>query len=136
MWKATLAGAMALVAMGFLSVSRDGVGMVQAAAQDIVVTEARIARLKSSLKLTPDQERHWGALEASLRALANRQADGGEADAGIVQRARARLANWTLSAAAVRQLSAAAQPLIGSLDEGQRRKGLAAIRSMGVASLY
>jgi hypothetical protein len=136
MWKAALAGAMALVAMGSLSVSHDGVGIARAMAQDVVVTEARIARLKSVLNLTPTQERHWGPLEASLRALANRQAAGGDGDAGIVHRVRARVANWTLSAAAVRQLSAAAQPLISSLDEGQRRKGLAAIRSMGVAALY
>jgi hypothetical protein len=136
MWKAALAGAMALVAMGSFSVSRDGIGMAQARAQDIVVTEARIARLKSALKLTPDQERHWGPLEARLRALVNRQAAGGESDAGIVQRARARISNWTVSAAAVRQLSAAAQPLISSLDEGQRRNGLTVIRAMGVASLY
>jgi LTXXQ motif family protein len=122
MWKATLAGAMALVAMGSLSVSPDGLGMTRAAAQDIVVTEAHIARLKNALNLTPAQERHWGPLEARLRALANRQAAGDEADAGIVQRARARLANWTLNAAAVRQLSAAAQPVISTLDEGQKRR--------------
>jgi hypothetical protein len=136
MWKATLAGAVALVAMGFFSVSRDGVGPAQAMAQDVVVTEARIARLKNALKLTPAQERYWGPIEARLRAHLSRQATAGEADGGIVQRARARLTRWTLNATAVQQLSAAAQPLISSLDEGQKRSGLSAMRAMGVASLY
>lgn len=135
MWKVALAGVVALAAMGFFSVSHDGVGLTQAAAQDVVVTEARIARLKNALKLTPAQERYWGPLEARLRAHLSRQAAAGEAD-GIVQRARARLARWTLNASAVQQLSAAAQPLISSLDEAQKRSGLTAMRAMGVASLY
>jgi hypothetical protein len=134
MWKATLAGALALVAMSSFSVSRDGLGMAQAAAQDIVVTEARIARLKNALNLTPAQEAYWRPIEASLRA--HLQTVEGGADAGIVQRARARLARWTLSGAAAQRLSATAQPLISSLDEGQKRKGMAAIRAMGVAALF
>ena len=92
MWKAALAGVVTLAVMSSFSLSHDGLGMARAAAQDIVVTEGRIARLKNALKLTPAQERHWQPLEASLRSHLNREAVGGGADAGIVQRARARLA--------------------------------------------
>ena len=136
MWKAALAGVVALAVMGPFSLSRDGVGMAQAVAQDILVTEGRIARLKNALKLTPAQEHHWQPVEASLRAHLSREAAAGDAEAGIVQRARARLSQWKLSASAAQRLSAVAQPLIGSLDETQKRNGMSAIRAMGVASLF
>jgi hypothetical protein len=136
MWKAALAGVVTLAVMSSFSLSHDGLGIARAAAQDIVVTEGRIARLKNALKLTPEQERHWRPVEASLRAHLSREAAGGDADAGIVRRARARLAQWTLSASAAQRVSATAQPLISSLDETQKRNGMTAIRAMGVASLF
>jgi hypothetical protein len=71
-----------------------------------------------------------------LRAHLSRQASADDQNGGIVQRARARIAQWRLSASAARRLSAAAQPLISSLDEGQKRSGMAAMRAMGVAALY
>jgi hypothetical protein len=135
MWKSALVGAMALAAMSTLSVSRDGLGVAQASAQGIVVTEAKIARLKSALRLTPAQESHWRTVEASLRSHLS-QIGEESADGGIVQRTRARLARWTLSATAMQRIRGAAQPLISSLDETQKRSGMAAIRSMGVASLF
>jgi hypothetical protein len=135
MWKSALVGAMALAAISCFSVSRDGIGIAQASAEGVVVTEAKIARLKSALRLTPAQESHWRSVEASLRAHLSQVGDD-VTDSGIVQRARARLARWTLSATAMHRIRASAQPLISSLDETQRRSGMAAIRSMGVASLF
>jgi hypothetical protein len=135
MWKAALAGAIALAVVGPFSLSRDGIGITQAAAEGIIVTEAKIARLKGALRLTPAQEAHWRSVEASLRAHLSQVGDEG-ADGGIVQRARARLSRWTLNATAMHRIRGAAQPLISSLDETQRRSGMAAIRAMGVASLF
>jgi len=135
MWKSALVGAMALAAMSIFSVSRDGIGIAQASAEGVVVTEAKIARLKSALRLTPAQESHWRSVEASLRAHLSQVGDE-VADSGIVQRARARLARWTLNATAMQRIRGAAAPLISSLDETQKRSGMAAIRSMGVASLF
>jgi hypothetical protein len=132
MWKAALAGAVALATVGSLSVSIEGVGIDQAAAQDIIVTESHIARLKSVLKLTPSQERHWHAVEATLRAIMRSQ---GQGEGGLVQRTRARIAGFVLSSAAMQRLSSVAQPLIASLDDSQKQDGLMVIRSMGIASL-
>jgi hypothetical protein len=85
--------------------------------------------------LTPAQEDHWRSVEASLRAHLS-QVGNEVADGGLVQRARARLARWTVSATAAHRIRAAAGPLISTLDETQKRSGMAAIRSMGVASLF
>src|SRR5260370_360950 len=38
-------------------------------------TDARIAGLKAGLKLTPDQEKNWPAVEAAIRDLAKDRAD-------------------------------------------------------------
>jgi hypothetical protein len=135
MWKSALVGAMALAAMSIFSVSSDGIGIASAAAEGVVVTEAKIARLKSALRLTPAQESHWRSVEASLRAHLSQVGDE-VADGGVVQRARARLARWTLSATAMHRIRSAAQPLISTLDEAQKRSGMAAIRAMGVAALF
>jgi len=134
MWKAALAGAVALATVGCLSISIEGIGIDKAAAQDIIVTESHIARLKSVLKLTPSQERHWHPVEATLRAIMRSQGrDSGEG--GLVQRTRARIAGFVLSSTALQRLSSVAQPLIASLDDNQKQDGLMVIRSMGIASL-
>ena len=49
MWKAALAGAVALATVGTLSVSQQGVGVTPAAAEVIVVTEGQIAQLHKAL---------------------------------------------------------------------------------------
>jgi hypothetical protein len=56
-------------------------------------------------------------------------------DGHFVQRVRARITSYTLDAVALQRLASAAQPLINSLDEGQKQNGLMVIQSMGIASL-
>lgn len=130
MWKAALAGAVALATIGSFSVSHDGVGIARAAAQDIVVSESQIAQLRSTLRLTAQQEHHWRPVEARLRSLA-RQQDQPSADGGFVQRVRSS-AGYALTALALQRLKSAAQPLIRALDDEQKQAGMMALQSMGV----
>jgi len=136
MWKAALAGAFALATIGSLSVSTNGVGITTAAAQDIVITESHISRLKRSLRLTPAQQVHWYKVEAALRAYLTRAASSENSEGSYYQRARARIAGYALNAAAMHRVSAAARPLIASLDEEQKREGMHAIQAMGLASMF
>ena len=134
MWKAAFVGAFAFVALGF-SVSPNGIGVAQASAQEVVVTDAHIARLKSVLRLSPSQEVHWRSLEAALRNVSGSRA-GSDETAGLVQRVKARLRSYVLDAAAAHRVAVAAQPLIATLDESQKQDGLTAIRAMGVSALF
>ena len=133
MWKAAFVGAFALVIFSFVSVARDGIGVTQASAQEVVVTDAHIARLKSVLRLSPAQEVHWRGLEAALRNVSSRSAS---EDTGLVHKVKARLRSYVLDAQAAHRVAAAAQPLIATLDETQRHDGLTAIRAMGVSALF
>lgn len=133
MWKAAFVGAIALVTLGSLTITRDGIKVTQAAAQEVVVTETQIARLKRVLNLSPAQEVHWRSLEAALRSIAHRPAGD---DMTLVQKVRARIKAYVLDAAAAQRVVRAAQPLIATLDEQQRQEGLTAIRAMGVSSLF
>jgi LTXXQ motif family protein len=136
MWKAALAGAIALATLGSLSISSNGVGVTTAAAQDVVITESHIARLKRSLRLTPTQMVHWHRVEAALRSYLTRAASTENSEGSYYQRARARIAGYALNAAAMQRVSSAAGPLIATLDEEQKRDGMQAIRAMGLASMF
>ena len=87
MRKAVFAGAVALAMMGPLLVSEHGFGPSSAAAQDVVVTEGKIARLRSALRLTGEQIQHWRPVEAALRAAIREQREG----QGLVQKVRDRV---------------------------------------------
>jgi zinc resistance-associated protein len=134
MWRSAFAGAIALAMIGTMSVSRDGIGISPASAQDL--TPGKIAQLKAVLKLTAAQQRLWYPVEAALRALVRAHASNEETEVGLVHRARARVTGLTLDVVAVHRLASVAQPLIDSLDEGQKRDGMTFVRSIGVASLF
>ena len=133
MWKAVRASALALVTVGSLTLAGEGF-VAPARAESLVLTEAHIARLKTALKLSPEQLVHWRALEAALRNIIRHPA--AENGGGLVQRARARIGTYVLSAAAVQQVAWAARPLISSLDDSQKHEGMAAIEAMGVGALF
>jgi len=135
MWKAFVAGLLVLAFSGLIATSGP-------AAADTGRLEAGIARFKAALRLKPAQERHWPRVEAALRAMASdgeRQqvADGRQqvADAsgnpGILRRAT----EMAMSANAMRRLVSAAQPLVKSLDEDQKREAITLARAMGFGSL-
>jgi len=136
MRKAVFAGAVALAMMGPLLVSEHGFGPATASAQDVVVTEGKIARLRSALRLTAEQLQHWRPVEAALRAAIREQRAAGEQSEGWVHKVRARVSNYAGGAMALQQALSAAGPLIASLDERQRQSGRNALRSMGGAALF
>ena len=102
MWKAALAGAFALVAVGVAPVAADPV-------------EGQIAQAKAALNLTPQQARHWPRVAAAVRAVA-RQANSASASA------RASGAGRVLSAAI---------PLIRTLSPEQRQTAVSLVHAMG-----
>jgi hypothetical protein len=91
-----------------------------------VIRETHIARLRSILNLTAEQQRFWGPVEAALRAVARQQA---QADGGISPTATAN------TAAQLRRLAAVAQPLLRSLDEGQKQNAMSFVNSSGFGHL-
>jgi len=132
MRKAVFASAVALAMMGPLLVSENGFGPARAAAQDVVVTEGKIARLRGALRLTGEQLQHWRPVEAALRAAIREQREA----QGLVQKVRERVSEYAGSAMALQRAMSAAGPLIASLDEKQRESGRNALRSMGGASMF
>jgi zinc resistance-associated protein len=89
---------------------------------------ARLASLKASLRLTPEQEKNWAAYQAALQALTNlrrermeaRQQQGGPTDP--MQRLRQRAETLGSLAAALSRVANAQEPLYNSLDEAQKRR--------------
>ena len=132
MRKAVFAGAVALAMMGPLFVSEKGIGPVTASAQEVVVTEGKIARLRSALRLTAEQLEHWRPVEAALRAAVREQ----RAEGGWVHKVREQVNSYAGSAMALQRAMSAAGPLIASLDERQRESGRSVLRSMGGASMF
>ena len=135
MWKAALAGAVALATIGSFSFSHQGFGITPAAAEEIVVTEGQIARLHAALHLTGTQERHWHAVAATLRSLGHQQQQYrvASADSGFVAQTKSRVAGYAMTAMAVQKVRAAAMPLIAVLTDEQKQAGRNALSAMGVS---
>lgn len=133
MWKALAAGLLVLALSGSIA------GSVPASAEPSLRLEAGIARFKAALRLTPGQERHWPRVEAALRLIASENDRQQVADAspepGFFRRVGVRAAELAMSAASMRRLVSAAQPLVRTLDENQKREALTVARAMGFGSL-
>jgi len=97
--------------------------------------DARIAALKAGLELTADQAKLWAPLESAMRDLAKARAarfaewrqradDGGDPTVEVNPIDRLTRISERLSARAadLQKLAAAAKPLYGSLDDGQKRR--------------
>jgi len=141
MWKTLVAGATMLTIAGSTLASAQQQSPaerphhVQLTADDIAAfTDARLAALKTALKLTPAQEKNWPAVEQALRDNGKariarrdaRRAAGPEADpiAGLSSHADALAAR----ADALRRLAEAEKPLYQSLDDAQKRRFVVAMR--------
>jgi hypothetical protein len=99
-------------------------------------TDARIAAVKAGLKLNPDQEKLWPPVESAVRDFAKLRIDRANARMNAqkddsqdaqkpddpVVRLRERADNMAASAAALRRISDAADPLYKTLDDGQKRR--------------
>ncbi len=100
-------------------------------ADQAALTDARIAALKTGLKLTPDQDKLWPGVEATLRDVAkDRQArmaawrdarkDGAAADP--IARMRLQADAMSGRAADLKKIADAAEPLYKTLDDGQKHR--------------
>ena len=98
--------------------------------------DARIAAVHAGLKLTADQEKLWPPVETAVRDFAKLRIDRANArmkakeDASTdaqkpvdpVARLRARADNMATTAAALKKIADAADPLYKTLDDGQKRR--------------
>jgi hypothetical protein len=97
--------------------------------------DARIAAVHAGLKLTADQEKLWPAVETAVREFAKLRIDRANAwmnapqgDSGAqkpddpVARLRERADDMAASAAAMKKIADAADPLYKTLDDGQKRR--------------
>ena len=107
----------------------------QLTADDVAAfTDARIAALKTALRLTPEQEKNWPAVEQALRDIskerAARRAARGTAGQPVdaTERLRERADALAARAAALRRLADSEKPLYQSLDEAQKRRFAIAMR--------
>ena len=141
MWKALIAGTTILTIAGSTLASAQQPAPAgrphhsQLTADDIAAfTDARIAALKSALRLTPDQEKNWPPVEQALRDLGKeraarhqaRNAAGQPVDA--TERLRDRADALAARATALRHLADSEKPLYQSLDEAQKRRFAIAVR--------
>jgi hypothetical protein len=99
-------------------------------------TDARIAAVHAGLKLTPDQEKLWPPLEAAVRDFAKMRIDRANARMNSqkddskdaqkpddpVARLHERADNMAVTAAALKKIADAADPLYKTLDDGQKRR--------------
>jgi len=95
------------------------------------LTDARIAALKTGLKLTPAQEKNWPALEAALREGAKARAarfaewiekhkHGEEGRRNTIEALQNHAKRLQERATRMTALAEAAKPLYDSLDDGQK----------------
>jgi uncharacterized protein YdaU (DUF1376 family) len=118
--------------------------------QVIDLADARIARFKADLRLTPDQEKNWGPVQAALHDMAKRRADrilklrddraaatqrseakdskagDGKAESArswtAIDEMRAQADATTAHAEDLRKFADVAGPLYDSLDAAQQRR--------------
>ncbi|MGE3146060.1 MAG: hypothetical protein AB7K35_10770 [Pseudorhodoplanes sp.] len=134
MRKRMFAGAVALAMLGStVALAQDEAPRGSQPSVSFSEVSAKLAQAKAALRLTAEQERHWPRVEAILRDIVRKQSAAEEGSTGnAVYRLGARAADAVVSAAAIRRLISAAQPLIRSLDEGQKREAITMARAMGL----
>ncbi len=157
MWKVILAGTTALTVVGASLVyahqtppgpggrdggqrfGRDGGGFhfrTLSPDERAALTDARIAGLKAGLKLTPEQEKNWPAVEAALRERAKVRAEridqfmkqreqrraNPDQRGDVLERMKTRADQLAAAAANLKKLTEAIDPLYKSLDDAQKQR--------------
>lgn len=136
MWKTVLAGTTVLAIAGAsLAYAQQGPGAQTGAqrwkpsAADITAFgDARIASIHAGLKLTPEQEKNWPAVESALRDLAKQRSEAFAARASanrptdLIERLSLRAKTMQERGAALNKLATAAKPLYQTLDDGQKHR--------------
>jgi c-di-AMP phosphodiesterase-like protein len=111
---------------------------VSAQAYDSASTQGRIdiARIKSVLKLTPEQQHYWPAVESALRSLARQQTHQvAEQSDGMVRRVSNRVYAFVMDSATIARVGAAARPLVKVLDDRQKQDAIALCHEMGLGQV-
>ncbi len=134
MKKMLCAGAFALATAALLS-NVPAAGAAEAGTSQMQASTAsiNIGRIRSVLKLTPDQERYWRPVESALRELARRQERSEQG--GFVRRVGQRVVSIVLNSAAVERLAAAARPLIARLNNEQKQAAGQLAQEMGLGAV-
>jgi LTXXQ motif family protein len=105
------------------------------------LTDVRIAIVKAALQLTPEQAKHWPALEDAIRARANARYARIEAlearfheqrDTDPTELLRQRADTLAKRAAGLKQLADAWQPLYSSLTPDQKQR----LQFLGIRVLH
>lgn len=140
MRKFAIAGVAALAIAGSTAVYaqhhrwfHDHWGQMRMSAEDrAAFADARIAAVHAGLKLNADQEKLWPPVESAVRELVKLRLDRANARANAkpddtkpddpVARLRERAENMSASAAAMKKVADAADPLYKTLDDGQKRR--------------
>jgi hypothetical protein len=136
MWKTVLAGTATLaIAGGTLAYAQQGPDHEHRGphwrpnAQDIsAFADARVAALHAGLKLTPDQEKNWPAVEGALHDFAKQREGRFAARASAdkpkdpIERLGVRAQAMESRGAALKKLADAAEPLYQSLDPAQKHR--------------
>jgi len=118
-------------------------GHMRASPEDrAAYTDARIAAVHAGLKLSAEQEKLWPPVEAAVREFAKLRIDRANARMNAprdgdaqkpddpVSRLREHADTMAASAAAMKKIADAADPLYKTLDDGQKRR-LAVLTGMG-----
>lgn len=109
--------------------ARGGERFAMFSAEDrAAMTDARIAALRAGLRLTPEQEKSWPAVESAMRELAKQRAETRErmrqarGDRDPIARLRAAADAMGERSVGLKRLADASEPLYRSLDEAQKRR--------------
>lgn len=89
-----------------------------------ILNDAQIASIKARLKLTPDQQRYWPAVEAALRGIAYK-----------INKGKGSIASIDAESPEVAQLKSAAIPLIMMFSEEQKSEVRQLAQVMGLQKL-
>jgi hypothetical protein len=152
MWKTVLAGTTALVIAGSgfaiaQSGSRNDGPRNQPTAERVnAMVDARLDRIKSRLRLTAEQEKHWPSVEAAIRERAKERATRNSerramresttaARPTVTERLRLRADAMSVRAASLKTLADATEPLYNSLDDTQKPRLAALLRVSGPAAM-
>lgn len=102
-------------------------------ARRAMLAEGRIAALRGGLKLTPEQDKLWPAVETALRGLmAMRRSGPPPQGEDMVARLRAGAERARARADAMSRLADAVQPLIASFSDEQKIRARALMRGGGM----
>jgi hypothetical protein len=126
------AGALALAMTALLTQATPSFALEAAGVEQSQLSASiNIGRIKSVLKLTPEQMPYWAPVERALLDL-GRQQQAQPEQAGLVRRLSNKVVSIALSSRAIQRLAVAARPLIASLDTDQKLAAMGLADEMGL----